>query len=116
MRRGRMRANRLSVPANVALLFWAAGMAALAAQATTARTSTAGMRMSDAEKAYVAPQATTRVGDAARKANFKPTYGAKFSAEPGIGGEVTITNPYMDPATMIFAKTSALRCATDGAL
>ena len=47
-------------------------------------------RFSDAEKAYVPAQATTRVADGARRAKVAPVYGSKFSTP---GDQVTITNP-----------------------
>lgn len=85
-------------------------------QAKTPRTSTDGMRISDAEKSYVPPQATTRVAEGPRRTYLNPTYGSKFSSTAGIQGEVTITNPYMDPAKMLFAKAAALQCTDDGGL
>ena len=73
-------------------------------------------RNSDAEKVYVAPQATTRIADGPRKVNFDPRIGSKFSSNPNISGEVTITNPFMDPAKIFFAKSAALSCTADGGL
>lgn len=73
-------------------------------------------RMSEDEKVYVAPQATTRVAEGPRKANLAPVFGSKFSSTPGIQGEVTITNPFMDPATMLLVKSEALQCTADGGL
>jgi hypothetical protein len=120
-----MRANRTSSRGKVALLLcvYACAAPALARtlddsprQAKAPRTSTDGMRMSDAEKAYVAPQATTRVAEVPRRTYLNPTYGSKFSSAAGIQGEVTITNPYMDPARIFFAKATTLQCTADGGL
>jgi hypothetical protein len=106
----------------VLLLCLFAGAASVAAghapgdQARTPRTSTDGMRISDAEKSYVAPQATMRIADAPRRTYLEPRYGSKFSSTAGIQGEVTITNPYMDPAKFFFAKALALQCTAAGGL
>ena len=120
-----MRANLWPERAKAALLLWLITCAASVyarsfedrpAQAKTPRTSTDGMRLSDAEKSYVPPQATTRVAEGSRRTYLNPTYGSKFSSTAGIQGEVTITNPYMDPAKMLFAKAAALQCTADGGL
>ncbi|HEX6973950.1 MAG TPA: hypothetical protein VF147_06085 [Vicinamibacterales bacterium] len=72
--------------------------------------------MSDAEKSYVAPQATTRVSEAPRKIFLSPVIGKKFSATENNQGEVTITNPYMNPDAMFFTKAAGLVCTADGGL
>jgi hypothetical protein len=74
------------------------------------------IRMSEAEKVYVPPRATTRVADGPRKAYLEPKYGSKFSAAPGIQGEVTVTNPFLDTAKIYFVKAAALQAAPDGGL
>jgi hypothetical protein len=86
------------------------------AQVKSPRTSTAGMRISDAEKVYVPAQATARVSDAERRLYLDPKYGSKFSSTATMRGEVTITNPYLDPATVVFAKATAIQCTADGGL
>jgi hypothetical protein len=87
-----------------------------AGQAKTPRTSTEGMRINDAEKTYAAPQATTRVAEEPRRTFLRPITGSKFASTDGGQGEVTITNPYMDPARIFFAKALALQCTADGGL
>ena len=86
------------------------------APATAAAAPDPAERTSDAERAYVPLQATTRVGEGARKANLDPRIGTKFSSTPGLQGQVTITNPYMDPDRIFFTKSAALQCTADGGL
>jgi sugar lactone lactonase YvrE len=74
------------------------------------------MRMSDAEKGYVPPQATTRVAEGPRQAYFRPKIGSKFSPDAVNASQAIITNPYMDPARVFFAKPLALQCTADGGL
>lgn len=85
-------------------------------QAATPRTSTANMRMSDAEKAYVPPQATTHVAEGPRRTYLEPKIGSKFSDAPTFQGQVIITNPYLDPAKMFLVKSLALQCTADNGL
>jgi hypothetical protein len=73
-------------------------------------------RMSEDEKVYVAAQATTKVADGPRKTYLDPRIGSKFSVTPSIQGEVTITNPFMDPARIVMVKSAALVCTADGGL
>ena len=73
-------------------------------------------RVSEDEKVYVAVQATTKVADGPRKIYLDPKYGSKFSSTASIQGEVTITNPFMDPARIVLVKSSALVCTADGGL
>lgn len=72
--------------------------------------------MSEAEKVYVPPQATTRVAEGPRKTFLEPKYGSKFSSTASMHGEVTITNPFMDPARVVLVKSSSLACSADGSL
>ncbi|MEO8677770.1 MAG: hypothetical protein ABI665_01910 [Vicinamibacterales bacterium] len=73
-------------------------------------------RMSEEEKVYVAPQATARVADGPRKMFLDPKYGSKFSSAASYHGEVTITNPFMDPAKIVLVKSLALQCTADNGL
>lgn len=73
-------------------------------------------RMSEEEKVYVAPQATSRVADGPRKMFLDPKYGSKFSSTASYHGEVTITNPFMDPAKIVLVKSLALQCTADNGL
>jgi hypothetical protein len=110
-----MKPTRLAMVTVVALLSSHALVAERSPSAgQTPRTSTANMRTSEAEKAYVPAQATTRVAEDPRRTYLAPTYGSKFSSAATIGGQVTITNPYLDPANMFFAKAAALQCTADG--
>lgn len=82
-------------------------------QATTPPTSTDTGRFSEAEKAYVPAQATTRVADGPRRAKLTLIYGTKFSTP---GDQVTITNPYLDLNKVFFAQAAELQCTADGGL
>jgi hypothetical protein len=83
------------------------------APTTAPPTATDSGRFSDAEKAYVPAQATTRVADAPRRAKVAPVYGSKFSTP---GDQVTITNPYLDLKQVFFARLTELHYAADGSL
>jgi len=74
------------------------------------------VRVSDAEKVYVALQATTRVAEGPRKTYLEPTFGNKFVSAPSIQGEVTVTNPFLDTAKIYFVKAAALHVTADGGL
>src|SRR5215212_11824146 len=95
------------------LLFVCCAVAALApAMATPGQAE----RTSDDEKVYVAAQATARIADGPRRTFLDPKIGSKFSGAAGIRGEVTITNPYMDPAKMILVKALAVQCTAGNGL
>lgn len=70
-------------------------------------------RFSDAEKAYVPAQATTRVAEGPRSAKVEPSFGRKLVTP---GHEVTITNPYLDVQQVFFATIVEMHYAPDGAL
>jgi hypothetical protein len=71
-------------------------------------------RFSDAEKAYVPAQATTRAADGPRRANLQPVVGSKFARGPG--DQLTITNPYLALDRIFFAQAVALKATEDGGL
>ena len=75
----------------------------------------AGAPMSEAERRYVAPAATQKLADGPRTATPEPSYGKKFAAE-NTKPRVTISNPYLDPGTPLFAKAEALQCLADGSV
>ena len=60
--------------------------------------------------------ARTRVADGPRQVYFRPKIGSKFSPDPVNASQAIITNPYMDPARLFFAKPLALQCTADGGL
>ena len=91
---------------------WAPGTTS-PVQTQTLPTSTDTGRFSEAEKAYVPAQATTRVADGPRRAKLTPVYGSKFSIP---GDQVTITNPYLDLDKVFFAQAAELTCTGDGGL
>lgn len=66
---------------------------------------------------YAAPQATERVADGPRPVRLDNSL-AKFAAgaQPGAPPNLTITNPFMDPARPLFAKAEAIECTADGGL
>jgi hypothetical protein len=70
-------------------------------------------RFSDAERAYVPAQATTRIAEGPRPAKIAPIYGRKFVTP---GDDVTITNPYLDVNQVFFATLVEMHYAPDGAL
>ena len=82
-------------------------------QTKTPPTSRDTGRFSEAEKAYVPAQATTRVADGPRRAKLALVYGSKFSTP---GDDVTITNPFLDLNKVFFAKAAELTCTADGGL
>ena len=69
------------------------------------------------EAAYVAPQATVRLADGPRKAMLGGGFGKKF-ADPADrdGRQVTLSNPYLDPAKFLFSSPDAIQCRADGGL
>ena len=70
----------------------------------------------DADRAYVAPQATERVSAVPLRLSLDAsTYGQKFSRKPGLP-QVTIGNPYMDPARLVLSVPKHLQCTADGAV
>lgn len=71
-------------------------------------------RFSDAEKAYVPAQATTRVADGPRRANLQPVFGSKFAKGPG--DQLTITNPYLALDKIFFVQAVELKATEDGGL
>lgn len=71
--------------------------------------------VSEAEKVYVAVSATEKRADGPRTATVEPGYGRKFAAA-NIKPRVTISNPYLDPATALFAEQVKLQCTADGGL
>lgn len=71
--------------------------------------------VSDAEKVYVAVSATEKRADGPRTATVEPGYGRKFAAA-NTKPRVTISNPYLDPATALFAEQVKLQCTADGGL
>ena len=83
------------------------------AQTKTPPTATDTGRYSEAEKAYVPAQATTRVADGPRRAKLALVYGSKFSTP---GDDVTITNPFLDLNKVFFAQAAELTCTADGGL
>jgi hypothetical protein len=87
---------------------------AAAAMMVAAQTAGA-QRVSEAEKVYVAPKATEKVAEGPRTATIAPGYGRKFAPE-NTKPRVTISNPYMDPATALFAEKVKLACTADGGL
>ena len=69
------------------------------------------------EPAYVAPQATVRLADGPRKALLGGGTGKKFAdAADRDGRQVTLSNPYLDPAKFFFANPDAIQCKADGGL
>lgn len=76
--------------------------------------ATGNQRFSDAEKAYVPAQATTRVAEGPRRVNLQPVAGSKFVKGPG--EQLTITNPYLDLDKIFFAQAIELKATADGAL
>jgi len=72
-------------------------------------------RVSEAEKVYVAVQATEKVADGPRTATIQQGYGRKFATE-NTKPRITISNPYLDPATALFAEKVKLQCTADGGL
>lgn len=82
-------------------------------QTKTPPTSTDTGRFSEAEKAYVPAQATTRVADGPRRAKLTLAYGSKLSTP---GDDVTITNPFLDLNKVFFAQAAELTCTADGGL
>lgn len=72
-------------------------------------------RVSEAEKVYVAVSATEKRAEGTRTATIQQGYGRKFAAE-NTKPRVTISNPYLDPATTLFAEKVKLQCTGDGGL
>lgn len=70
-----------------------------------------GGRYSDAEKTYVPVTATTKISDTARRVTMHVTYGQKFDAA---AGPISITNPFMDPAKILFPQMMGLSATPDG--
>jgi hypothetical protein len=99
----------------VAALALSSAVAALVA--TTAQTvrPMVNVPVSEAEKRYVAPQATTLIAEGPRTATPNAGYGRKFAAETTLP-LVTISNPYMDPATPLIADAKDMVCTADGGL
>lgn len=60
-------------------------------------------RYSDAEKAYVAARATTRVAENPRQATLQVIIGRKFSPTPG--DQLTITNGYLAPLAPTISRS-----------
>ena len=71
--------------------------------------------VSDAERSYVAPQATERVVQVPLRMSLDATYGRKFTNQPD-RPQVTLSNPYLDPAKLVLAEPQALQCSADGAV
>lgn len=71
--------------------------------------------VSEAEKVYAAVSATEKRADGPRTATVEPGYGRKFAAA-NTKPRVTISNPYLDPATALFAEQVKLQCTADGGL
>jgi sugar lactone lactonase YvrE len=93
----------------------AAGLAAVIATLAAAPAQRGEVPVSDAERRYVAPQATTRVAEAPRTATLAGDWSRKFSPENS-KANVTIANPYLDPARPLFAKAEHIECTPDGGL
>ena len=72
-------------------------------------------RVSEAEKVYVAVSATEKRTEGPRTATIQQGYGRKFATE-NTKPRITISNPYLDPATALFAEKVKLQCTGDGGL
>ena len=74
-------------------------------------------RVSNTEPGYVAPQATVRLVEGPRKAFLSAGTGRKFAdAADRDGRQVTLSNPYLEPAKFFFANPDAIQCKADGGL
>lgn len=60
-------------------------------------------------------EATARIAEGPRTVTIQPGYGKKFSTE-NTRPQITITNPFMDPARPLFAEKAKLQCNSDGSL
>jgi len=105
-RRRRRRASKVQA----SLLFLAVIIPALAGAQTSVPD---GGRYSDAEKSYVPPAATGKVSDTTRRVTMHVVYGQKFDAT---AGPISITNPFMDPAKVLFVQMTGLSATADGGL